>query len=101
MVARSTRYYRKNKAARKRKYKTDKKINARPEQRKRRTELSKKRKEAKKKGQNIKGKDYDHAKKRFVKSSKNRGRTGEGGRKKGSKRSAAVRKKLGRRYKKR
>lgn len=78
----STQYYRKNAAARKKKAATDKKINARPSQVKKRVESNRKRAQAKKKGQNIKGKDYDHATNRFVKSSTNRGRKGEGGRKK-------------------
>jgi len=78
----STAYYKKNAAARKKKAATDKKINARPEQKKKRAEANKKRREATKKGKNIKGRDYDHATNRFVKSSTNRGRAGEGGRKK-------------------
>jgi len=97
-MGRSTDYYRKNAAARKRKYKTDKKINARPEQKRKRAELGRKRTAAKKKGKNIAGKDYDHAVGKFVHSAKNRGRRGEGARRVGYKRSAAVRKKLGKRY---
>ena len=78
----STEYYRNHPEARKKKAATDKKINAKPEQVKKRTEANAKRAEAIKKGQNIKNKDYDHATNRFVKSSVNRGRAGEGGRKK-------------------
>jgi len=78
----STKYYQTNPEARKKKAATDKKINARPAQVKKRTESNAKRAEAKKKGQNIQGKDYDHSVNRFVKSSVNRGRAGEGGRKK-------------------
>lgn len=78
----SAKYYRSNPKARAKKAKTDKALNAKPEQKKKRAESNKKRAEAKKKGQNIKGKDYDHAVGRFVKSSINRGRAGEGGRKK-------------------
>lgn len=70
----STKYYQNNPKARKKKAKTDKKINARPEQVKKRVECNRKRREAKKNGKNIKGKDYDHAVGRFVKSSTNRGR---------------------------
>lgn len=81
---RSAQYYAKNPAARKKKAATDKKINARPEQVKKRVESNKKRAQAKKKGQNVKGKDYDHATNRFVSSKTNRGRAGEGGRKKKS-----------------
>ncbi len=78
----STAYYRKNAAARKKKAATDKKINSRPAQVKKRTEANKARRKAKANGKNIKGKDYDHAVGRFVKSKTNRGRAGEGGRKK-------------------
>lgn len=78
----STEYYRKNAKARKKKATTDKKINARPEQKKKRAESNAKRAQAKKRGRNVKGLDYDHATDRFVKSSTNRGRRGEGNRKK-------------------
>ena len=47
-----------------------------------RVEANQKRREAKRNGQNVKGKDYDHATDSFVDSSVNRGRKGEGGRKK-------------------
>jgi regulatory protein YycI of two-component signal transduction system YycFG len=78
----STEYYRNNPEARKKKAATDKKINARPEQKKKRAESGRKRYAAKKAGKNIEGKDYDHAVKKFVPSKVNRGRKGEGGRKK-------------------
>jgi hypothetical protein len=78
----STEYYRKNAAARKKKAATDKKINAKPAQVKKRVESNAARRKAKAKGTNVKGKDYDHAVKKFVKTSTNRGRAGEGGRKK-------------------
>ena len=81
-MGKSTEYYKKNPKARAKKAKTDKKINARPAQKKKRAESNKKRAQAKKAGKNIKGKDYDHAVKKFVKSATNRGRAGEGGRKK-------------------
>jgi len=85
MVKRKTAdYYRKNKAARKRKASTDKKVNAKPSQIKKRVEANKARRKAKRNGKDIKGKDYDHATKRFIKSSINRGRKGEGARKKKS-----------------
>lgn len=74
-MSNSAEYYRKNPEARKRKAATDKKINSRPEQVKKRVEANRKRREATKQGKNIKGKDYDHATNRFVKSSVNRGRT--------------------------
>lgn len=78
----SAKYYASHPEARKKKAEYDTKLNQRPEQVKKRTESNQKRTEAEKKGQNIKGKDYDHAVNRFVKSSTNRGRAGEGGRKK-------------------
>ena len=78
----SAKYYAKNPAARKKKAATDKKINSRPEQIKKRVECNSKRAAAKKSGKNIKGKDYDHAVGKFVKTATNRGRKGEGGRKK-------------------
>jgi hypothetical protein len=78
--SKSARYYSNNPAARKVKASTDKKINARPEQVKKRVESNAKRREAKAKGQNIKGRDYDHAVNRFVPIKKNRGRKGEGNR---------------------
>jgi hypothetical protein len=79
--SRSARYYAKNPKARRKKAATDKKINARPEQRRKRSELVKKNRAADKRGVNRNGKDYDHATKRYISSSKNRGRRGEGGRK--------------------
>ena len=81
-VSKSAKYYRDNPEARKKKAATDKKVNARAAQKKKRRESGKKRYDAKKKGKNIKNKDYDHATNSFVSSSKNRGRTGEGARKK-------------------
>lgn len=78
----STEYYRKNAAARKKKAATDKKINARPEQVKKRVESNGARRKAKAAGKDIKGKDFDHAVGKFVKTKTNRGRAGEGGRKK-------------------
>lgn len=79
----SAKYYRKNPKARKKKAKTDKEINSRPEQKKKRSESGSKRYAAKKAGKDIRNKDYDHATGRFVSSKTNRGRKGEGGRKKG------------------
>jgi len=81
-LSKSAKYYRDNPEARKKKAATDKKVNARPEQRKKRSELStKNRKYDRKYGRaSRKGKDYDHAVGRYVKSSTNRGRKGEGAR---------------------
>ena len=47
-----------------------------------RAENQRKRRAAKKNGKNIKGKDYDHTKKRFVSIKANRGGHGKGTRKK-------------------
>ena len=83
-LSRTAKYYRNNPAARKKKAATDKKINARPAQVKKRVESNKARRDAEARGQDISGKDYDHAVGRFVKSKTNRGRKGEGGRKRGA-----------------
>lgn len=80
--SKSARYYANNPKARKKKAQTDKKINARPEQKKKRAEANKGRANAKKRGVNVRGKDFDHATGKMVKTSVNRGRRGEGGRKK-------------------
>lgn len=85
-MGRSTEFYRKNAKARKKKAATDAKINARPEQVKKRVESKRRRKAAAKRGVDVRGKDYDHSTGRMVKTATNRGRRGEGGRKKGSKR---------------
>lgn len=81
-MGKSTEYYRNNAAARKKKAATDKKINARPEQVKKRVESNAARAKAKAAGKDIKNKDYDHAVGKFVATKTNRGRAGEGGRKK-------------------
>lgn len=78
----SAKYYRHNPKARKKKAATDKKVNARPDQRKKRTELSKARRAAKKRGVNLRGKDMSHTKDgRIVpeNSSRNRARQGANG----------------------
>jgi len=81
----SAKYYRDNPKARKKKAATDKEINARPEQKKKRRESGKARTKAKANGADISKKDYDHAVGKFVDSSTNRGRA-EKSRVKGSKR---------------
>lgn len=78
----SAKYYRDNPTARKKKAATDKKINSRSAQKTKRAEAGRKRYAAKKSGKNVTDKDYDHATDRFVSSKANRGRKGEGGRKK-------------------
>jgi len=79
--SRSAKFYSENKASRDKKQAYDKKLNSKPEQVKKRVEANKKNRDAGKYG-NGDGKDYDHATNRFVSESKNRGRKGEGGRKK-------------------
>ena len=73
--SRSAVYYQNNPAARKRKAATDKAINARPEQRRKRSELVTRNRDADKRGVDRAGKDYDHGSKRYVSSSTNRGKT--------------------------
>lgn len=80
-MGRSTKYYQTHPAARKRKAKKDKEINAREEQKAKRRELEKKRVAARKRGADTSKTDYDHAVGRRVPKSVNRGRRGEGGRK--------------------
>lgn len=72
---RSAKYYAKNPSARKKKAATDKKINARPEQVKKRVEANRARRKAKAAGKNVNGLDASHTKNgiRFKKSSVNRG----------------------------
>lgn len=79
----SAKYYRKSKAARSKKAATDKEINSRPSQIKKRVEANRARRRATAKGRNVKGKDASHTKNgiRFTDSSKNRGKKGEGNRK--------------------
>ena len=55
-LSRSAKYYRDNPGARKRKAKTDKKVNAREEQKKKRRESGAARRKAKKSGRNVKAK---------------------------------------------
>lgn len=84
-LSRTAKYYRDNPEARKKKAATDKKINARPEQKAKRAESGRKRYAAKKSGKDVRGKDYDHKQGRFISSSANRGQS-EKSRVKGSKR---------------
>lgn len=80
MASKTASYYRNNPAARRVKAATDSKINARPEQVKKRVESNAKRREAKAAGKDIRGKDYDHATRKFTSVKANRGRKGEGNR---------------------
>ena len=80
-LSRSAKYYRRNKKAREKKKAYDKKLNSRPEQIKKRVESNRARRKAKASGKNVNGKDFDHATGKFEPIKKNRGRKGEGGRK--------------------
>lgn len=79
-LSKSALYYRRNKKARDKKKKYDAELNKRPNQVKKRVEANRARRKARANGKNIKGKDYDHAVGGFVKTKTNRGRKGEGGR---------------------
>ena len=81
----SASYYRNNEQARNKKKAYDKKLNSRKEQIKKRVESNRKVREYTKKNghkPSSKGMDYDHAANSFVAVASNRGRKGEGGRKK-------------------
>ena len=83
-LSKSGKYYRDNPKAAKKKAATDKKVNSRADQKSKRAELGRKNyAHDKKKGKAArKGKDFDHATNRYVSQETNRGRKGEGGRKK-------------------
>lgn len=78
-LSRTALFYRKNKKSRDKKKAYDKKLNAKPEQKRKRVEANRANRNSRtsKKGD---GKDYDHATGRFVSEKVNRGRRGEGGR---------------------
>ena len=84
-LSKSAKFYRDNPEARRKKAATDKKVNSRPEQKKKRRESGRARTKAKANGKNIEGKDYDHKQGRFISSKANRGQR-EKSRIKGSKR---------------
>jgi hypothetical protein len=73
-MKKTAKYYKDNPESYAKKLAYQKKYNEKPEQRKKRSELVKINREADKKGIDRTGKDYDHAVKRHVKSSINRGR---------------------------
>lgn len=75
----SAEYYAENPESKRKKLEKQREINKKPSEIKKRVELIKKNREADKKGIDRKGKDYDHATGRYVKSSINRGRTGKNG----------------------
>ena len=92
-MKKTMKYYKsaKGKKSYKKKLKEDVKRSTSKAGLKKRAELKRIRNKAKADGKDIVNKDYDHATKRFVDPSKNRGRTGEGARKKkaGAKKPAA------------
>ena len=73
-LSKSGKYFRDNPEARKKKDANSKKVNSRPEQRKKRVELQQKRREAIKRGVDTSKSDYDHAKGKRVSVKANRGR---------------------------
>ena len=85
-MKKTMKYYKsaKGKASYKKKLKQDVKRSTSKAGLKKRAELKRIRNKAKADGKDIVNKDYDHATKRFVAPSKNRGRIGEGARKKKS-----------------
>lgn len=85
-MKKTAKYYKENPDAKAKKDAYNKEFNKKPEQRAKRSELTQKNREADKKGVDRKGKDFDHAVGKYVKSSTNRGRN-EKSRLKGSKRS--------------
>lgn len=97
--SKSAKYYASNPAARKKKAATDKKINSRPSQVKKRVEANKARRRAKAAGKNVTGLDASHTKRGIVfkKTSANRGsKSDSSGDKKargGGKRKSTTRKK--------
>lgn len=71
----SAQYYKENPESYAKKKAAQKKINARPEERAKRSELVQRNRDADKRGVNRTGKDYDHGSKRYIASSINRGKT--------------------------
>ncbi len=65
-------------AAAKKKAERDKKIAMTPARRKKKAENQRKRRAATKAGKNVKGKDYDHTRGKFVSEKANRGNYGKG-----------------------
>ena len=70
--------YKLSKSGKAKKKKRDLKFTKTTRRTRMKAENQKKRRAAKKKGINIKGKDYDHTKKKFVSIKKNRGGFGKG-----------------------
>jgi hypothetical protein len=74
MKGKTQTYYDSNPESKKKKAKYDKEFNKKPEQRAKRSELTTRNRKADEKGVDRKGKDFDHAVGKYVKSSVNRGR---------------------------
>lgn len=73
--SKSAKFYQENPESRRKKAAYDKKLNARPNQRAKRSELVTKNRAADKRGVNRTNKDFDHGSNRYIDSSKNRGKT--------------------------
>ena len=65
-LSKSAKFYRDNPQARKKKASTDKEINSRPEQKKKRRESGRARTKAKASGKDVRGKDMSHTKKGII-----------------------------------
>jgi hypothetical protein len=74
MKGKTQTHYDSNPESKKKKAKYDKEFNKKPEQRAKRSELTTRNRKADEKGIDRKGKDFDHAVGKYVKSSVNRGR---------------------------
>jgi hypothetical protein len=74
MKGKTQTHYDSNPESKKKKAKYDKEFNKKPEQRAKRSELTTRNRKADEKGVDRKGKDFDHAVGKYVKSSVNRGR---------------------------
>lgn len=81
-LSKSAKYYSLNPKAKAKKDAYNKEFNKKPSQIKKRSELVQKNRDADKRGVDRKGKDFDHAVGKYVSIKTNRGRKGEGGRKK-------------------
>lgn len=81
-LSESAKFYRNNPKAKRKKALVDKAINKRPEQRAKRSELAVRNKKYDRQNgaASRRGKDWDHAVRRYVSVKTNRGRKGEGGR---------------------
>ena len=82
MAGKTATYYKNNPKSYAKKKKKDAEDGKSKVRTRKRVEANRARRAAKRQGQDVAGKDYDHATDRFVDSSVNRGRKGEGGRKK-------------------